>query len=383
MLLGFRTQIKVKKSQLEILAKHAGTARHAWNQGLGLCQEVLAYNKINPESKIKFPTAIDLHKWLVASVKVENPWYYEVSKCVGQYALRHLSDAFKDLFRKTKGFPKFKKKGRNDSFTLDGAITVNHQKIKVPVIGWLNTYERLPQGVKPKSVTISRQADRWFISFKIEVEPQDTPKHVEAIGVDLGLLRFATLSTSEKIDSPRPYKALEKQLAKLQWRNRNKQLCSSNWKKAQIKIARLHARIGSIRKDFIHKITTKLAKSHGEIAIEDLNVSGMVQNGKLSKAISDSGFYEFRRQLEYKTKLYGSKLVLADRWFASSKTCNNCGSRKKSLSLSERVFTCSDCNFEIDRDLNAALNLVRLVQPEVTPVNWKAPKPQVETGSFC
>ena len=205
---------------------------------------------------------------------------------------------------------------------------------------------------------------------------------MEAIGVDLGLLRFATFSTSEKIDSPRPYKALEKQLRALQWKNRNKQLRSSNWKKAQIKIARLHARIGNIRKDFIHKLTTKLAKSHGKIVIEDLNVSGMVQNGKLSKAISDSGFYEFRRQLEYKTQLYCSDLVLTDRWFPSSKTCFNCQQVKDKLPLSVRVFEC-ECGWSCDRDLNASYNLVRLVQSEFTPVNWKAPKPQVETGSFC
>jgi len=382
MLLGFKTQIKVKDSQKEILAKHAGTARHAWNQGLTLCKEVLAYNKAGTEDKIKFPSAIDLHKWLVASVKVENPWYYEVSKCVGQYALRHLSEAFKQFFCKTKGFPRFKKKGRNDSFTLDGSIRVDHPRIKVPVIGWLKTYERLPQGVKPKSVTISRQADRWFISFKIETEIQNIPKTVEAVAVDLGLLRFATLSTNEVVDSPRPYKALEKKLAKLQLWNRNKQLYSKNWKKAQVKIARLHARIGNIRSNFIHKLTTKLAKNHSKVVIEDLNVSGLLQNGKLSKAISDSGFYEFRRQLEYKTQLYGSELILVDRWFPSSKTCFNCQQVKDKLPLSVREMKC-ECGWQCDRDLNASYNLVRLVQSDFMPVDWKAPKPQVEAGSFC
>lgn len=291
--------------------------------------------------------------------------------------------SFKDFFQQTKGFPNFKKKGRHDSFTLDGSITVDHQKIKVPVIGWLKTYERLPQGIKPpKSVTISSLADRWFISFKIEAEPQDTPKSVEAVGVDLGLLRFATLSTSEEIDSPRPYRMSEKQLSKLQWRNRNKQLHSNNWKKAQIKSARIHARIGSIRKDFIHKLTTKLAKNHSKVVIENLNVSGMVQNGKLSKAISDSGFYEFRRQLEYKTQLYGSELVLASRWFPSSKTCFKCQQVKDKLPLSVRVFDCV-CGWCCDRDLNASYNLVRLVQSEFTPVDKKEPTPLIEAGSFC
>lgn len=382
MLLGFKTRIKVKKSQLETLAKHAGCARHAWNQGLALCKELLNYNKANPKEKIPFPSAIDLHKWLVASVKVENPWYYEVSKCVGQYALRHLSQGFKDFFQQTKGFPNFKKKGRKDSFTLDGSITVDHQKIKVPVIGWLKTYERLPQGIKPKSVTISRQADLWFISFKNEVEPQDTPKVREAVGVDLGLVRFATLSTREEVDFPRPYKALEKQLSSLQWRNRNKQLHSNNWKLAQIKIARLHARVGNIRREFIHTLTTSLAKNHSKIVIEDLNVRGMLHNGKLSKAISDSGFSEFRRQLDYKTKLYGSELILANRWFPSSKTCFICQQVKDKLPLSIRTFECN-CGWCCDRDLNASYNLVRLVQAEFKPVDEKEPTPSVEAGSFC
>lgn len=385
MLIGFKTQLNLNRTQRVTLAKHVGTARHAFNWGLGLCKEILEHNKNNPDNKIKFPTAIDLHKWLVALVKPENPWYYESSKSAPQNALRNLRNAFDRFFRMPEvGFPKFKKKFRNDSFTLDGVIKViGHNKIQVPVIGTLKTYERLSIGYQPKSVTISRQADRWFISYKIEVEETAITNNPNAIGVDLGLLRFATLSTGKEVESPRPYKVLEKRLAKIQWRNRNKQLHSNNYRKAQNKVARLHAAIANNRKDFIHKFTTDLAKNHGQIVIEDLNVRGMLSNGKLSKAISDSGFYEFRYQLKYKTKLYGSKLFIADRWFASSKNCNNCGYKKESIRLSERVFTCSDCNFEIDRDLNAALNLVRLVQPEVTPVNWKAPKPQVETGSFC
>ena len=170
MLLGFKTELKVSKQQRLLLAQHAGVARHAWNQGLALCQQVLIHNRTNPDDKIKFPTAIDLHKWLVASVKSTHSWYYDVSKCAPQYALRYLADAFKSFFKKVKGFPKFKKKGRHDSFTLDGAIHIDHKKVKAPVIGWIKTYEILPFGYKPKSVTISKQADKWFISWKIEVE---------------------------------------------------------------------------------------------------------------------------------------------------------------------------------------------------------------------
>jgi putative transposase len=355
MLLGFKTELKVSKQQRLLLAQHAGVARHAWNQGLALCQQVIIHNRTNPDDKIKFPTAIDLHKWLVAAVKSTHPWYYEVSKCAPQYALRHLSDAFKSFFKKVKGFPNFKKKGRHDSFTLDGAIHIDHKKVKVPVIGWLKTYEILPFGYKPKSVTISKQADQWFISWKIELETNETPKKQELVGVDLGINHLAILSTGEIFDGAKSYKRSESKLARMQYLNRHKQVGSNNYRKAQIQIARLHQKIANIRKDTLHKITTYISKNHAVIGIEDLNVSGMLANGKLSKAIADMGFYEFRRQLEYKTQLYGSKLVVVDRFYPSSKTCSSCGEKKSSLSLSQRRFQCDHCGFDCDRDVNAAI----------------------------
>ena len=373
MLLGFKTELKVSKQQRLLLAQHAGVARHAWNKGLALCQQVIIHNRTNPDDKIKFPTAIDLHKWLVAAVKSQHSWYYEVSKCAPQYALRHLSDAFKSFFntstslgvdpersrrvKKVKGFPNFKKKGRHDSFTLDGVIHIDHKKVRVPIIGWLKTYELLPFGYKPKSVTISKQADKWFISWKIELETNETPKKQEFVGVDLGINHLDILSTGVIFDGAKSYKRYESKLARMQYLNRHKQVGSHNCRKAQIKIARLHQKIANIRKDTLHKITTYISKNHAVIGIEDLNVSGMLANGKLSKAIADMGFYEFRRQLEYKTQLYGSKLVIVDRFYPSSKTCSSCGEKKSSLSLSQRVFTCEICGFECDRDVNAAINL--------------------------
>src|SRR4028118_1693508 len=357
MLIGFKTELKLNSAQRVLLAKHAGTARHAYNWGLGLCKQILDNNKTNPEEKIKFPTAIDLHKWLVALVKPRYEWYYEVSKCAPQYALRHLADAFKRFFSKKGGFPKFKKKGRGDSFTLDGSMAVGQRKVKVPIIGWIKTYEKLPQGVNPKSVTISRTADRWFVSFKIEVEPIVTEKNVDVVGVDLGINRLATLSTGEVFDGIKAYKKYEKKLALLQWLNRHKQRHSSNYKKAQLKIARLHRKIANIRKDTLHKITTYISKNHAVIGIEDLNVSGMLANHKLALAIADMGFYGYRRQLEYKCELYDSKLIVVDRFFPSSKRCSNCLTVKESLSLKERTYCCSSCGFESDRDLNASINL--------------------------
>ncbi|ACK72556.1 IS605 family transposase OrfB [Gloeothece citriformis PCC 7424] len=145
MLIGFKTEVKCNNKQKTLFFKHAGTARHAWNWGLGLTKQILDHNKDNLENKIKFPTAIDLHKWLVALVKPDNPWYYEVSKCAPQYALRDLRTAWDRSFKKIAKPPRFKKKGNGDSFTLDGSIEViDHYKVKIPRIGIIRTYERLP-----------------------------------------------------------------------------------------------------------------------------------------------------------------------------------------------------------------------------------------------
>ena len=198
--------------------------------------------------------------------------------------MRQLRAAWNRCFKKVAKAPKFKKKGRNDSFTLDGTIKViDHFKIQVPKIGVLRTHERLPLGYKPKSVTISLFASGWFISYKIEIEPKLTTKAVGRVGVDLGVKTLAYLSTGIVFEGAKAYKRYEKRLKRLQWLNRNKVIGSNNWKKAQTKIAKLHAKIANIRKDTLHKLTTYLAKNHGEIVIEDLNVSGMLKNGKLAQ----------------------------------------------------------------------------------------------------
>lgn len=357
MLLGFKTELKINNVQRTQLAKHAGVARHAYNWGLGLTKQILDHNKANPGDKIKFPSAIDLHKWLVALVKSKYEWYYECSKSAPQEALRALRTAWDRCFKKTSGIPNFKKKGRNDSFSLEGSVTLDHFKIKVPVMGWLKTYERIPTGFKPKSVTISRVADRWFVSFRMEVEPINKSNSVAVVGVDLGVKTLATLSSGEVFEGAKSYRKYENKLSRLQWLHRRKQRGSVNWKKAQIQIARLHRKIANIRKDTLHKLTTYLAKKHSKIGIEDLNVSGMLANHKLAKVIADMSFFEFRRQLTYKCELYGSELVAVDRWFPSSKTCSNCGTTKETLLLSERLFQCDHCGLEIDRDFNASINL--------------------------
>lgn len=390
MLLGFKTEINPNNQQRTAFAKHAGTARHAWNQGLHYTRLILDVNRLAKEAgrdnlRIKFPSAIDLHKWLVAQVKPDNPWYYESSKSAPQNALRTLRVAWDRAFKKISKPPKFKKKGQHDSFTLDGTIKVlGDKRIQVPKIGIIKTFERLPQGTVPKSVTISRHADRWFISFCIEVEPQATEKTNRVVGVDLGVKALATLSNGEVFEGPKAYRQYRDKLARMQYLARNKQRGSKRWKKAMMRIARLHRKIANIRKDTLHKLTTYLAKSFDVIGIEDLNVSGMMANHKLAAAVADMGFYEFRRQLEYKTKLYGSKAVVIGRWEPTSKTCHCCGWKNDALTLGDRIFHCQQCGNSEDRDKNASLNIERLCLESLgeKDVEREGPTPRNEASRF-
>lgn len=388
MLLGFKTELQLNNSERTLLMKHCGTARHAYNQGLRYTKLILDVNRLAKEAddtnaRIRFPSAIDLHKWYVANVKPENEWIYEVSKCCGQWALRRLREAWDRAFKKTSKPPVFKKKGRHDSFTLDGTIKIlgsNH--IQVPVIGVLRTFERIPQAFKPKNVTISRHAHKWFISWKLEIPETVTEKTNLSVGIDLGIKHFATLSNGEIFDVPEAYKVVKAKIAKLQYLNRNKVKGSANWLDYKARISSLYYRLGCIRKDFLDKLTTYLAKSFQVICIEDLNVKGMMANGKLAGAIGELGWYEFRRQLTYKAKLYGSELVVIGRFEPSSKLHYKCGWKHSDLKLSDRVFYCPECDESIDRDLNAAKNIERigLSSSSLRLVDLEVPTPREEAS---
>ncbi len=351
MLLGFKTELDLNNKQKTLASQHAGVARHAYNWGLEVCKKAI-------EGKQKVPTAIDLHKRLVAEVKKENPWYYQCSKCVPQQALRNLEAGFKKWREKKAKFPVFKRRGKRDSFYLEGSIRISGNRIKVPIFGWLKCYEQLPVAC-PKSVTISRQADRWFISFKFEAsKPELLEEKEEVVGVDLGINSLAVCSNGKSFPNPKSYRRAKKRLKRLQRQVSRRKKGSQNRKKAVKRVARVHKRIADIRKDNLHKITTRLAKRYKVVVIENLNVSGMLKNHKLAGSIADCGFYEFKRQLEYKAKLYGCQLVVADRFYPSSQLCSRCNHRQK-MPLKQRVFRCERCGLELDRDLNAAINLVK------------------------
>ncbi len=362
---SYKIRLDFNNVEKTLAKKHAGVARHAYNRGLNVCMEAF-------KNKEKHPTSIDLHKKIVAEVKKEHKWYYEVSKCSPQQAFRDLEMAYKRFFRKKSKHPRFKKKGRNDGFYLEGAIKLTRNKIKLPRFGEVNLSEKLniEEGkiIKLKNVTISRQADFWFVSFKTEEIPRKKSHNPVvkqgAVGVDLGVKTLATLSSGVIFENKRPYKKFQRELriaqrklSKNYQKGKSGKEQSKNYQKQKAKVALLYYKISCIRKDSIHKLTNYLVKNHDRIVIEDLNIKGMSKNHKLASAILDGGFYEFRRQLTYKCEWYGCKLVIANRFFASSKTCSNCGNKKEKLHLSERAYHCEKCNLIIDRDLNASLNL--------------------------
>lgn len=364
MLLGFKTELNINNKQRTLFMKHSGVARHAWNQGLRYTRLILDVNnlakQVGSDIHIKFPSAIDLHKWLVAEVKSVNSWYYEVSKSSPQQALRDLRLAWDRAFKKTSKPPRFKKKGQNDSFYLDGSIQCESFKIKLPKIGWVKTFERLPSGFKPKNVTISRDGNKWFVSFKQDVESVHTQKTNESVGIDFGLKVFATLSNGETAKAPvQEYKRIKAKISKLQYLNRNKERGSNRWRKAMSKIQVLHYRAKCLRQDFTHKFTTDICKRFRVICIEDLNIKGMMANHKLAGAIGLMGWHETVRQLKYKAKLYGCEIRVIGRFAPSSKTHYKCDFYNPNLLLSDRFFYCPDCDESIDRDLNASLNIER------------------------
>ena len=242
----------------------------------------------------------------------------------------------------------------NDQFRVEG------RRIRVPLLGWVRMRESVRFDGKILSATVSRVADRWFVSFAVDVPDTSHLPPAEnqgTVGVDLGVAALATLSTGESVPGPKAHTALLKRLRCLSRSLSRKQKGSANREQARRKLARLHARIANIRADAMHKFTSDLTRRFHTIGIEDLNVRGMMANRHLSRAIGDMSFHELRRQLEYKVEMRGGLITVADRWFPSSKTCSECGARNERLSLSVRQWTCSGCGERHDRDVNAAINL--------------------------
>ena len=370
---AYKTELDLTAAQRRACVQHAGAARWAYNWGLAL--RIAAYEKGE-----KTPYAMELHRRLNQLKRTDVPWMYDVSKCAPQEALRNLDTAYVNFFRRVElkkqglfdgdvGFPKPKTKKQGlGSFRLTGTIRISERHIQLPRLGKLRLKERgyLPVDgtpeVKVLSATVSEKAGRWFVAVQVEQTlPDPEPSDKPVAGVDLGLLALATVSDGTVIENPRPLKTALRQVKRLHRQVSRRQKGGKNRKKARERLARAHARVANIRRETLHQATTKLTKTKSVIVVEDLNVSGMQKSLSLAAAIADVGWAEFKRQLKYKAAWRGGQVVLADRFYPSSKLCHVCCHKLEDLALDVRRWTCPGCGAEHDRDLNAAQNLEQLV----------------------
>lgn len=356
MILAHKIALDPNVEQAVYFARACGTARFAWNWALSEWQR-----QYKEGGK---PSEAALRKQLNTAKREQFPWMLEVTKVAPQQAIKNLGAAFKRFFEGKAKYPRFKKKGIHDSFRAEngpGTFAFDEKRIKLPVVGWVKMREILRLEGKILSATVSRVADRWFVSVTVEVAHQVPAGENQAVGgVDLGVKALATMSDGGAVEGPKALRSNLKKLRRLSRSLSRKVKGSANRRKAKAKIARLHARISNIRKDGLHKLTTELVNRFAVIGIEDLNVKGMMANGKLSRAVADMGFHEFRRQLDYKAAMAGTRIVVADRWSPSSKTCSDCGHVVPTLPLSVRDWVCPACGSVHDRDRNAAINLMNI-----------------------
>jgi len=363
---GVVRRLAPTQDQLEQLGRSLGACRFAQNTLLATVKQ-----RLEAGTKMSW-TSISLHTTWRQIRDERAPWYSEVSKECFQYGAERASLALANwnASRKGKragrkiGFPRFRKRGSNDSvkFTtakLRGCGTLIH----LPRIGEVNLVEgfHLAGDQRVTSVTIRCTAGRWFCTLLVHEDTWTEPAKQQGstIGVDFGVgSRFATLSEGQIIKNPRFFRSDAKRLAGAQRALSRKQKGSANRAKARLRVARLHYQISCRRQDFVHKFTTTLSKTHARIVVEDLNLAGMSKKAgfKLGKSVHDAALSEARRQLEYKSRWYGSELIVADRWFPSSKTCHVCKAINTGLKLSDRSWECV-CGVVHDRDLNAAVNL--------------------------
>ena len=358
LMFAIKRALKLNNSEATLMSKHAGFRRVVFNFGLSLRTQMYGESKLSDAKVIG-----GIKKVLTNHVKKcpEFAWMNELSSKVYQSALADLQDAFSRYRKGVAQHPTKASRKDGQSFTVydsNGKMVVKSgDRIKIPTLGTFRLHERLECGYVTQTFTIAKEGARWFVSFCVDADRLPVVHPQGAIGIDVGVKSFATLSNGEVFDAPKPYKQAKTKLARLQRKAAKQVKGSNNQRKTYDKIRRLHARISNIRKDFLHKLTTYIAKTWVEIHIEDLNVKGMMANHKLAGAIADLGFSEFKRQWTYKCQMYGAKQILVDRWFPSSKTCSRCGFIKP-MPLSEQGFDCPACRMVLGRDLNAAINIL-------------------------
>lgn len=397
---AYRFALDLTPAQERDVLRHAGAARVAYNWGLARVKAVMDQRAAEHTYDIRDAALTPSAGWSLYSLRKDwnqakptvAPWWAECSKEAYNTGLDALARSLKNWSDSRKGkragrpvgFPRFKSRRRSTPavrFTT-GVIRVEPDRthVTLPRLGTLKLHEparklahRLDAGTaRILSATVRREGGRWFVSFTCDVERcERTPALPDqAVAVDLGIKSLAVLSTGEVVGNPRhlggALKGLRRMSRTVSRRarpdRRTGQRASNRWLRADRRRARAHARVANLRRDALHKLTTDLTSTFGMVVVEDLNVTGMLKNRKLARHIADAAFGEIRRQLTYKTQWRGGRLIVADRWFPSSKTCSGCGAVKTKLALSERTYECQSCGLSIDRDFNAALNLAALAR---------------------
>ncbi|MEM9275305.1 MAG: RNA-guided endonuclease TnpB family protein [Cyanobacteria bacterium P01_F01_bin.143] len=358
----YQYRIYPRANQIEPLAKAFGCSRVVWNDALWIYKN--AFKNGAPRPK-------DVDKLVITQAKKteSRAWLSEVSNIVLQQSFRNLQKAWNNYFsslngtRKGKpvGQPKLKKKTSRQSIRfIKGGFSVHSSSVKLAKIGHVPMVVSRPLPSPPSSVTIIKDTTgRYFASFVVEVPETPLPPTDCSCGIDLGLTHFCILSSGEKIENPRLHKKILKRIKKANRRLAKAQKDSKRRQRRKRKLAKLHAKVKDQRTDFLHKLTTRLVRENQTLAVEDLNVSGMVKNRKLSRAISDAGWSKFKTMLTAKCDKYGRNLTIVDRWYASSQICSCCGKSGGRKQLDIREWECLYCNTIHDRDINAATNLKR------------------------
>ena len=379
MLKSYKTEINPTIEQIRKINKTIGTCRFVYNF-------YLAYNKEVYEKEKKFVSGMEFSKWLNNVYLKENPeyaWIKEVSTKSVKQSIMNSERSFKRFFKGQSGFPKFKKKGKSDVkmyFVKTNSQTIiacERHRIKIPTLGWVRLKEKgyIPWNSNTyiiKSGTISCRTGRYYVSVLVDQPERERPQLQDfGLGIDLGVKNFAVISNGvvkKNINKTDKVKKLEKQLRReqrclsrkyesLKKNNKSRESSRENIQKQILKVKKLYCRIDNIRTDYINKTIAEIVKTKPSyIAVEDLNVSGIMKNRHLSKAVASQKFYEFRVKLEAKCKEYGIELRIVDRWYPSSKLCHECGCIRKDLKLSDREYVC-ECGYHADRDYNASLNL--------------------------
>lgn len=366
-----KVEIQPTACQQKDLLRHAGTARWTYNWGLAEKRKDYArWKSLGKPSKWNgWRTAVDLHRELNLLKKKPReeggvPWMYESSKCAPQEALRNLDVAFKNFFAKRAHYPKFKSRSKGvGGFRLTGSISVSGRFVALPRLGRLRLKPRerlhVPSG-RYAQASVTEKAGRWYVSFGVDVK-EERPNNGGVVGIDVGITRLATLSNGVVIENPRALAMGRRKLLRVQRALSRKRRGSSNRVKTRVKLSRAHARIANVRSNALHKATTHLAKSHGMIVIEDLKVRNMTRRGcgkrGLNRSMMDASLGEFRRMLEYKARLYGSKVIVVPPHHTSQR-CSECGYVSADNRISQSQFHCLSCDHEVNADLNAAINIL-------------------------